>query len=58
MTKRALTLHRERLTDLTTEDLTTVVGAAQTNPGGLGGACDITDMPTVPDVNRCPTLFC
>ncbi len=61
MTKRTLALRTERLTELTAADLTVVVGAAQTNPGGLAGVCDLINTrsePTIPDVNGCPTLVC
>ncbi len=53
MAKRTLTLRVERLDELTTDELDAVIGAvaAQTNDG-------ICRNPTVPDVNRCPTLFC
>lgn len=47
MTKR-LTLRAERLAELTTAELDSVVGAS-------GAPC--TDIPTV-DINRCYTLLC
>ena len=47
MAKRTLSLHTERLTELSTEDLTAVVGAAT-----LLGVCG----PTVPDINTCKTV--
>ena len=52
MTKRTLTLRAERLTELTADELTAVVGA-----GTDGGICD-TVGPTVPDVNTCRSLPC
>lgn len=47
MAKRTLTLHAERLSELTPEELTGVVGAAT-----LLGVCG----PTVPDINTCRSL--
>jgi hypothetical protein len=47
MTKRTLTLAAERLSELSTEDLTAVVGAAT-----VLGVCG----PTVPDINTCRTV--
>ncbi len=52
MANRKLALSAERLTDLTTDELVGVAGAAQ-----QATPLCITDYPTV-DVNRCPTLFC
>ena len=62
MTKRTLTLRAEHLAELSVAELDAVVGAASGGEicvaTGGGGTCDVTKMPTVPDVNRCPTLFC
>ena len=46
-TTRKLTLHADRLPELTADDLTAVVGAAT-----LLGVCG----PTVPDINTCRSL--
>lgn len=48
MPKRTLTLNAERLTELTTEQLTGVVGAAATVLNLCG--------PTVPDINTCRSV--
>ena len=59
MTKRTLVLRSERLTELTEQELTDAVAAAhQGTQPCVSDLTVITDMPTIPDVNRCPTLFC
>ena len=55
--KRKLTLRRDELTELSSTDLTDVA-AGVTNTGALCPCTGTLLGPTIPDINRCPTLLC